>query len=623
VHAYLAEFELALKALDAYLELFSRGKTRAEKSNEPDFSLDDHDKVLWILSEAISILCRFGRREEAEKAMELATKLRAWTEQWVAEPQIQETSTAPFNGNAEALSKPVSPTIVAIAYHALGTAEAHWARLTYEAATRTQHQNKAQEYFRLALHRRYRSSKNLDYIYSLAILMAEMRDIPGAIKIVKQALAEGDQQQTSDAEGLAQERKLIRFWHLLTLLLSARSDLLNAAKASNAAFEQFQDPGVLFGSQEYRSEHLNDASEKLRDMSPALIDQMNAFEKAGVLQVKMTQVALLEALEGPTSAIEASLDLLAIYARLFGEARDSDAPQTSATTKAPKSRVGSLRASIYKRVRSRKGDNPSLSIDVPQTATTRPQTGATLAVAPSIQVTDTSSAVGARGRTSNGSSSRRQHSLKGVRSADDNHVAQRSRSRGKIRKRSSSRKSLESFRPTSPATTYDESQAENSPSKEISEKENIRHSVYSTKAPSTAGSTMTRSTNTALPNHGNKRDSRASMDTIISHDGTVLIRQGSPAPSFPNITARRHKLSVLVDLWLFVAGMYTRSELFEDAAEAVNEAAYLVSSFEMEISRLNASAKAYSDPAWGGGKSVDELWGDIWAQVCYLLDTSS
>ena len=73
--SYLAEFDLALKALDVYLELFSRGKARAEKTGEPDFSLDRRDKVLWVLSEAIGILCQFGRREEAEKAKDLASKM--------------------------------------------------------------------------------------------------------------------------------------------------------------------------------------------------------------------------------------------------------------------------------------------------------------------------------------------------------------------------------------------------------------------------------------------------------------------------------------------------------------------------------------------------------------------
>lgn len=622
----MAEFDLALKALDAYLELFTRGNAREEKSHEPDFSLDSRDKVLWILSEAISILCRFGQRKDAEKAKLLAAKLLSWTEQWTATPQIEETPTNLANGHVDALNQPISPTVVAMAYHAIGIAEAHWARLTYEAATRTQHQSKAQEYFKLALHRKFRSSKNLDYIYSLAILTAEMRDIPGAIKIVKQALADSDQTKGSDPEGYSQERRLIRFWHLLTLLLSARSDLLNAAKASNAAFEQFQDPGILFGTQEFRSEHLNEASEKLRDMNPALIDQMNAFEKAGVLQVKMTQVALLEALEGPTSAIEASLDLLAIYARLFGESRIMDAPQTSATTKAPKSRVGSLRASIYKRVRSRKGDNPSLSIGVPQASITQPETSTDTALAPSIHVTDTSSVAEGRGRTPNGSLSRKHHSLrtlKGAKNADD-HVTQRSRSRGKIQKRASFRQSLEmeSFRPTSPTTTYDDNLLENSSGYESAGKDNLRNSMYSTKAPSTAGSTMTRSTATGLGPHGGRPQSRASMDTIISQDGTVQIRQGNPSPSFPSITIRRHKLSVLVDLWLFVAGMYIRSELFEDAVDAVNEAAYLVSSFELELSRIDASSKAYSDPTWGGGKSVDELWGDIWAQVSTRLNMS-
>ncbi|KAF2669493.1 hypothetical protein BT63DRAFT_425206 [Microthyrium microscopicum] len=646
VHAYLAEFDLALKALDSYLELYTRGKARTEKTGEIDFSLDHEDKVLWILSEAISILCRFGGRKEAEKAKDIAAKLRLWTEEWDTEPQIQEATTNEPNGLngsgniTEPIVKPVSGSIISVAYHALGTSEAHWGRLTYEASTRTQHQNKAQEYFRLALQRKYRNSRNLDYLYSLAILMAEMRDIPGSIKVVKQALAEGANQGTSE-DDFQKERKLIRFWHLLTLLLSARSDLLNAAKASNAAFEQFQDPGMLFGHQEYRSEHLNDTE---KTNSPALIDHMNPFEKVGVLEVKMTQVALLEAFEGPASAVEASPDLLALYVRLFGDLRDMEPMKTSGEAKVPKSRVGSLRASLFKRARSRKVDNPRINVGPPQTAQPpqtailqtvqtavafpRPSTAGTSTAAPTIQVTDTSSSgiVEARGRpTTNGISGRPKSGVYDGTKNADGRLVQRSRSRSKIRKRNSVRDSMESFRPPSPTANYDENSPENAEAQQINgvSSVSVRNSVQSFARPGTSTSTATRTTVA----HRNKRESSMSMkstasDTTSVLAGMVIGRAASPAPAFPNITDRRHKLSVLVELWLFVSGMYMRAEQFEDSKDAINEAAHLVSKFELELSRATSSAKAFANSGWGGGRSIDQMWGDIWTQRGELAKSS-
>jgi tetratricopeptide (TPR) repeat protein len=613
VHAYLAELDLAMKALDSYLELVTRARARCAESGEPDYSLDNNNNVLSIMAEAITMLCQFGQRQDAEKAREIAGKLKLWIDESEIHPEIAESSMTVNGHAASAIDRTASPSVVARAYHALGVSEAHWSRLTYDASSRTQHQNKAQESFRQALHRKYGNSKNLSYLYSLAILLAEMRDIAGALKITKLALAEASPQAESD-ESYVVERKLIRFWHLLTLLLSSRTDFLNAAKASTAAFEQFQDIGILFGQQEYRSEHLNE-TEKLSSHSPALIDTMGTLEKAGILQVKMTQVALLEALEGPAQAVDASLDLLALYVRLFGHPPGkSSIKTTTVTQKMPKSRLGSIRASIFKRATSRRGNN-RVTMDVSKLVS-RPQTAGTTTTAPTIHVTDLSSTTESRGRTQNESmSSSKVGSIrKGV---DVENSVRRSRSRSQVRKRNSLMNSLDSLRQASPTGTARNGKAETVATEDSSVGEKAsRTSMTSTVRPSTAGSLGSSAFSVIRNSRHKKRDSRISMQTIESDGGTEnAIGLVSPVQSIPDLVDKRYRNSMLIELWLFVSGMYCRSEIYEEAKDAIDEAEQLVAALEMETARTSSSAKSFSSTAWGGGKSIDELKGDIMTKV--------
>jgi cargo-transport protein YPP1 len=81
VHKSVADFSLAYKALDSYVELVTRGKARAHKSHGSPTEIDDEETVMRTLSEAIEGLCKFGRRDEAEKAFKLTQKLEEWTKE--------------------------------------------------------------------------------------------------------------------------------------------------------------------------------------------------------------------------------------------------------------------------------------------------------------------------------------------------------------------------------------------------------------------------------------------------------------------------------------------------------------------------------------------------------------
>jgi hypothetical protein len=90
----------------------------------------------------------------------------------------------------------------------------------------------------------------------------------------------------------------------------------------------------------------------------------------------------------------------------------------------------------------------------------------------------------------------------------------------------------------------------------------------------------------------------------------------SPEPVFPIFQERKHRISLLIQVWLFVAGLYTRAEVYSDAKGAIDEAADLVQALETQVAQQDSSSvKAFAARGWGGGKSVEELWADIWAQV--------
>jgi len=89
----------------------------------------------------------------------------------------------------------------------------------------------------------------------------------------------------------------------------------------------------------------------------------------------------------------------------------------------------------------------------------------------------------------------------------------------------------------------------------------------------------------------------------------------SMEPGFPSLQERKHQVSLLVQIWLFIAGLYTRTSAFEDAKGAIDEAFKLVEELELDLSHQSSTAKAFAEPGWGGGESVEQLWADVYAGV--------
>lgn len=650
MHAYVADFNLAFKAFDSYVELVQRGKQREEKSGKPDYSLDSDDNILQTASEAVRILCRFGARKDVEKALKISSELLQWVEKAALEAEARETEEVE---KGIPIRVPVSMRVISEAYRALGTCEATWARWTYDASTRNTHQQKAVEYYRNALDIRYANGHDLETQFALAFVLAEMRELAPAINITKQALSRPSETQTfptyltngnapehfqrDGSSDFGRERKLIPFWHLLTLLLSAKADMSTAARSSNAAFEQFEDPTHLFGPEKiFKSEHLNELEKPETARSKALIDKMERHEKEGIVQVKMTQIAILEELQSSADAVDASAELLALFARMFGDPKGDllRSQARAATAKPPRSAVGSIRHSLMSRARSRSRRGKSVSSIVPPLPSleVRPSTRATsITTAPTIQITaDDGSTTRGRRAHSNTHSNVHHHSI--LRSKSQNagsEMPQRSPSH-KLQKRSASQSkqnSFESHRSTAPATAEESivaDYANGTPNPVES-----RPRASSASRPGTANS----DSNTARINEEHSMPSfagRISTSTsrrTSANRGTPTKRVGiapapfsstdsiTPEPVFSVFQERKHRITLLIQVWLFVAGLYTRAEVFDDATGAIDEAEDLVQALESQVAQQDSSVKAFAARGWGGGKSVEELWADIWAQV--------
>jgi tetratricopeptide (TPR) repeat protein len=537
-------------------------------------------------------------------------------ERWLDQSQhIRSASDAGSVASTETL---VEPTALATAYCAIGISQAHWARHTYEVEMRAVFQAKAVQHLRKALSPSLGDSNNIEALYALALVLAETRDIPGAIKIVKRALSPASKASTDiSADGVlsggrvsefGRERKLIPLWHLLALLLTSRSDFVAAERACEAAFEQFGDPAVLFGDEEgnvYRSEHLNQTSGH-STINHGIVDRMEGFEKNSILQIKMTQLALMEDIEGSISAVDGCDELLALYNRLFGDpARQKPTLDPASTAMAPpKSAIGTVRGGIFRgrgTVKTAQKESPARNSSVlsSKTSTGANQSG----TAPAIQVTEEDGTTHANGH----------HRHLPFHHKHDDSQASMKRSPSKLQKRSSAslrRQSVSEAGQAPDVPPLPENVANGALAQDKAVSSNPRKSLESGKQPL---GDIPHNLDHVSPPHDHahnppKQDVR--LPAPFPHVDYI-----PSDPRFSKVQERRQKVTLLVDIWLFISSLYSRAQMFQDAREAVAEAMKLVETFETEVSHESSTAKSLAEKGWGGGKSVEELWADAFTAV--------
>lgn len=614
VHLSVAEFDLAFKAFDSYIEIVKKGKARVDKTGHAEPSLDDDGTVLETMAQCIIALCQYGHQSAVEKARKLGADL----EDWLAKlPQIKSQDNAtPAIAEIEEIAAshpPVAPHIIALAWQAIGLAHAHWARVTYEAASRTEIQGKAIRCLRRSLATEYGRSKDIRSFFALGLLLAERRELTAAIETVKTALtvSKGHEEAYNLYHGpYWQERSLISVWHLLALLLSARQDYMMAARACEGALEQFKDPSVLFGKADagFRSEHLKEAEAQgaVSDARRGLIDDMEDAEKESILEVKMTQLALLELLEGPDVAVNASFELLTLFSRLFGTVqaqsklnapRVLEPPKTSATMR-------TIKGSIFgNRDRSRPPTRqPGMTEKDRASTLPAPRPGTATSQAPAIEVTEENGVAHEQGRPRTSSSANRQRSASGGR-------------RNSLKKRrdsSGSRKRASSLgKPLHPPTVVD-GEPYFTPA---GEGEPTDFFSQGKRQPSSRTNSFSRGPPIAHLNSYNSTNSKSTEFSELSADGTYASTNILPLIQFPKDKEQMQRTTILIKVWLMIAGFYRRAGMIEDAKGAIEEAQKLVQNLEAELAKEPAGSVGSTTAVWAEKKSIEDLWGDIWSEV--------
>ncbi|KAI0023279.1 filamentation protein [Xylariomycetidae sp. FL0641] len=616
VHLSVAEFDLAFHALDSYLDIVKKGKARVDKTGHPEPSLDDDSTVLETLSQAVNALCKYGFREAAEKAQHLGTELEEMLQALPSPiPNAGDgiSTLVEENGNGEVIHPRIPARVYALAWQAIGISQAHWSRTTYDAAARTDLQAKAIRALHKSLSPGNGNPTDVRTLFALGVLLAEQRELTAAIDIVKAALMSNKKnvEQTLETGSYWRERSLVPLWHLLALLLSARQDFIMAARACEGAFEQFEDPTVLFGPQQlqgpFRSEHLNEAKaqdEKLP--SKGLVDEMDDLEKEGIIEVKMTQLALLELLEGPEVAVNASHELLALYTRLFGASQPVASAVPKPTLEPPKSSAGTLR-NFRGTIFGSKSEKPSrrrasiLEREKSTAPSEKPQTiqeGANPSpAAPAIQVTKEN------GRQEEAQPSARSSSVRGRRSD--------STRRGSLRRAMST-----GGAPVEP--TVLDGEAFFTPLDDGAAGERPDFFTWSSR------NTVPTQQSFARGRGLLRFDSSVSSikESITGSDILALDAlsppNSLPAIQFSNEQVKRQRKTVLIKVWLIIASFYRRSNMLGDAKGAINEAKDIVDNLELEVAKDAGGFLTSRDPGWGGKKCVEELWADVRSEMGFL-----
>ncbi|KAL9639740.1 MAG: hypothetical protein Q9164_000752 [Protoblastenia rupestris] len=652
VHAALAEFMLSGKALDSYLEIVTKGKARMEKSGELEPGLDDDATTLCTAASGISMLCVYGKRKEAKRAQEVAKV----TETWLRDAEIDE---APHTDSSAAdypkvshekprlPRPPLSWKATAQAYHAIGISKACWARLTYEISSRADLQANAILNLRRALEFNLDDEDKVQTLYSLGFVLAETRNIDGAISAVKQAVSIGTEIMSCDQGvkrdprngntaqdariGPDQRGLLLRCWHLLILLLSARQNFSTALASCEAAFEPYGGKATLYGD--------------TRPLDSIL--GLDLCERKNLIELKMTHLALSEVLDSPEESVNASGELLGLFSKLFKPTGNSVPKILEPRPVSPKVGTSEAHRSLRGSILGLPGDRRRSKL---------PANGVASSSVGSFEPTANDGARPAISVTADGNDPLPQN--------PNHHQGFLGRHESnKLRKRSS-RKSLNSIRrsradsPSKPPSgqghhhlslhlplrhrQHEQTAADGLQDPSINENvPEIRpysldeigvamtHNMPSApgtpqavidppnllnKIPS-AAQNMNHKNPNSDPNHPKPPISTTQNPQTIN----MQTQKPIPEPYYPPHMQSRHTLALLTKIWLFVSSLYRHASMLPDAQGAISEAKSQVEIFEQSIAtHEGSSSENFSSRGYGGLKSCGELWADVLSEQAAL-----
>jgi len=648
LHKALADFELAYKALDTYVELMDSGRARAAKSHEVALGQDSDEVFLQTICEGIEGLCSYGGQAEAEKAYDLCLKVEGLLDELGLSSLDERLNGGTANGGRiygkPPLRHPLTSYLTDTIYRAMGIGKSQWARWTPFSENRSSLQSEAIECLQKAAQQDLPPHMHLKTLFALASLLAETRELDQAIAIVKRALrSRAPGHEVGDAYQV--QRNLIPFWHLLSLLLTSRQDFGTAGQSCAAAFEQFVPSSVIFGTGS--NEGVGSEKSGMGSREGGLVDDMEGDELRRIIEIRITELALTELNEGHEQAVNSSNDLLGLYSRLFGRLGGLTSAENSSKTKLmqpPKSSAGTMkssRASLFSRRRVgpssespkdvRTGNGTSIA---EEKEASRPNTRATQATdAPTIHVTNEDE-----------TPSPSRHRL--FRASHEHSRDEKQNSSGKPPgsrpRRRLSRSKSRGGREDVPSHESSEKQ-----SYETSQEKEANVETAADSVPGQLSTIPSQEVPAVRPETGHDTSDKAKLplkpiphnlgspDEIpppVNHDvqppeQDVRLPMGKRnglaqdlVPRFPRAVAQRQAWAVLVKIWLVIATLYRRSKMFEDSREACDEAAKVALRVETLVASVESSARAFGQAGWGGGgKSSDELWADVYYERAELL----
>ncbi|KAL4788060.1 hypothetical protein BJX76DRAFT_353614 [Aspergillus varians] len=616
VHSALAEFDLAFRALDSYIEIVTGAKERAAKA-VPNEELENDGVFMRTLSEGVTILCCYGSDKEAEKARDLVTTLKKFISNHVTDHEEGQEGRIALNSSI------VLPADISATYRAIGIGLANWASWTTVNENRDDIRAEAIECLELSIAPEFGDEFNYSSLYTLALLLAENRDLDAAIDYVKSGLS-SNKDPEAISTSFSRERDLIPLWHLLALLLSAKQEFDIAERSCEAAFEQFPAAVTSLAHSDRRpTKHQPNAQEQTKPKH-ALIGRLRNREKERIIETRMTQLAFVELLEGPEAALNHSDQLLGLFGTLF-QILDLE-PETQTNTRTdqltrPKSSSGtvrSFRGSIFGRHRSRGPDPkfiPSGEVKADSRYHSIPQTQTpNFDGAPAIQVTDENDPSTGDSYTSPGRSDSRKLRKRGntLKKPD----AGPEQNTGYLNGDGTDHYELEIGGPNG------QNLGQDAPNSEM-----VGNAVsQSINQPQSAKQTLTPTAHNVKHTH---LQSPADHETQPPEQNIYLpTSYGFESPTgaltkFPHVQAQKHALCILVKVWLLIAGLYRRASSFDDAAEACEEASKHLKRIETLTASQDASARSFRERGWATPKSSDELWADIYAERGLLLNAQS
>lgn len=603
--------------------IVKKGKARVEKSGVPEADLDSDEIMLQTVAAGINMYVTFGGPSEAEKAWDLTLHLERWLNHHDSESssdlQIMDSPSTPSQEQQVENKLTASHGALYTVCRAIGIGHAHWGRTTYDSSKRNDLQKNAVENLRKAL-RHIPSGEDAETLYSLALVLAEMREIEGAIATVKEALSgkpahpvENDRQITDitkrDTNGSSSKTR-INEWHLLTLLLSARQEFDTAEASCEAALEE--------------SGFAQEASQILSLERDA---DITLFRKQYIIEVKMTQLALAEVTDGPEIAVNTSGELLELYASFFSSTKSElklPAPTLSPLGPTSNGTVRSFRSSVFGRSKDAKG---SLRTTTAAESIRSQRHSDDLLHPPTISITHSEQAM--HEQLSPPSSSQSHHVFR--------HTSKRLQKRNSMRSILSRTASPSRAVSAGPGSAPPSTAAKYSASDRIlSDSAAYRPGSSESLTRGQVGVAMSPNLQT-IPASPMPRGEGFSYDpqpTTSSHQeftksgqqNTTFTQATSSqpiprthfhapvSPILSEVDRQRHATSLLLKIWIFIAGLYRRAKLYDDAQEAVGEAFKQVKLAEVSVASHESSVRAFELPAWGGAKSVEELWADAYTE---------